>query len=169
MLNNDKKQMKLDRMRYTKNAMSSNMALLAIVANVVYFVVMYKINNKAMYELMMGASVITNLLFMLTVFLCSEGVKKYNIKYAAAMIVIGAIELVRIFIWPLKLHNTETKITVPGQEPIMTTVLNDGQFVLVIVLLVCAAALLIAGGIIGVIRGKQLAAYNESLKQAEQN
>lgn len=168
MLNNEK-QMRLDRMRYTKNSASSNMALLAIVANVVYFVIMYKINNKAMYELMMGASVITNLLFMLTVFLCSEGVKKYSIKYAVLMIVIGAIEIVRIFIWPLKLHNTETKVIVPGQEPITTSVLSDTQFVFAIILLVCAATLLIAGGIIGIIRGKQLIAYNEMLKKAEQN
>lgn len=168
MLNNEK-QMRLDRMRYTKNSASSNMALLAIVANVVYFVIMYKINNKAMYELMMGASVITNLLFMLTVFLCSEGVKKYSIKYAVLMIVIGAIEIVRIFIWPLKLHNTETKVIVPGQEPITTSVLSDTQFVFTIILLVCAATLLIAGGIIGIIRGKQLIAYNEMLKKAEQN
>ena len=66
---NDKKQMRLDRMRYTKNTLCSNMAILAIVANVLYFVIMYKINNKAMYELMMGASVVTNLLFLLFVFL----------------------------------------------------------------------------------------------------
>ncbi len=167
MLNNDK-QLKLERMRYTKNTLSSNMALFAIVANVLYFVIMYKINNKAMYELMMGASVITNLLFMLSVFLCSEGVKNYNVGYAVAMIVIGVIEIGRIFIWPLKLHNTETRVIVPGGDPIMTTVLDDTQFVLVIVCLVCAAAFLIVGGIVGVIRGKQLAAYLESLKQAEQ-
>lgn len=165
---NDKKQMRLDRMRYTNNALSSNMALFAIVANVIYFVIMYKINNKAMYELMMGASVIVNLLFMLSVFLCSEGVKNYNVGYATAMIVIGVIELARIFIWPLKLHNTETKLIVPDGEPIVTTVLNDSQFVWVIVCLACASALLITGGIIGVIRGKELAAYKESLKQAEQ-
>ena len=165
---NDKKQMRLDRMRYTKNTLCSNMAILAIVANVLYFVIMYKINNKAMYELMMGASVVTNLLFLLFVFLCSEGVKNYNVNYAIMMIAIGVIELARIFIWPLKLHNTETKILVPGSEPIITTVLNDTQFALVVVCLVTAAALLIVGGIIGVIRGKQLAAYNESLKQAEQ-
>ena len=165
---NDKKQMRLDRMRYTKNTLCSNMAILAIVANVLYFVIMYKINNKAMYELMMGASVVTNLLFLLFVFLCSEGVKNYNVNYAIMMIVIGVVEIARIFIWPLKLHNTETKILVPGSEPIITTVLNDTQFALVIVCLVTASALLIVGGIIGVIRGKQLAAYNESLKQAEQ-
>lgn len=165
---NDKKQMRLDRMRYTKNTLCSNMAILAIVANVLYFVIMYKINNKAMYELMMGASVVTNLLFLLFVFLCSEGVKNYNVNYAIMMIVIGVVEIARIFIWPLKLHNTETKILVPGSEPIITTVLNDTQFALVVVCLVTASALLIVGGIIGVIRGKQLAAYNESLKQAEQ-
>ena len=165
---NDKKQMRLDRMRYTKNTLCSNMAILAIVANVLYFVIMYKINNKAMYELMMGASVVTNLLFLLFVYLCSEGVKNYNVNYAIMMIVIGVIDIVRIFIWPLKLHNTETKILLPGGEPIITTVLNDTQFALVIVCLVTASALLIAGGIIGVIRGKQLAAYKESLKQAEQ-
>ena len=165
---NSQKQTKLDRMRYTKNAFSSNMALLSIVANVVYFVVMYKINHRAMYELMMGASVITNLLFMLSVFLCSEGVKKYNIKFAIAMIVIGVIEFVRIFIWPLKMHNTETKTIVPGGDPIIGTVLTDGQFALVIVCLVCASACLIAGGVVGIIKGKQLAAYVESLKQTEQ-
>ena len=165
---NDKKQMRLDRMRYTKNTLCSNMAILAIVANVLYFVTMYKINNKAMYDLMMGTSVITNLLFLLFVFLCSEGVKNYNVNYAILMICIGAVEIVRIFIWPIKMHNTETRIVDASGQLVTTTVLSDTQFVLAIVCLAIAAVLLIAGGIIGIIRGKQLAAYNESLKQAEQ-
>ena len=64
---------KLDRMRYTKNTTSSRLALIAIVFNVFYFVSIYKTNVDFYYNLLMGASILYNLVFMLAAFLSSEG------------------------------------------------------------------------------------------------
>ena len=72
----------LDRMRYTKNKLSGNLALLAIVCNVLYFVAVYKTDvGNYFYEFFIGASVLYNLVFMLTAFLSSESVKNYKISY----------------------------------------------------------------------------------------
>ena len=82
-----------DRMRFTKNTLSSGLALLAILFNVLYFVSIYKSDvGSYYYNIRMGASVLYNLLFMLVVFLCSEGVKSYKSSFAWVLLVIGALQ-----------------------------------------------------------------------------
>ena len=67
---------KKDRLRFTKNKLSSSLTLLAIVFNALYFVCIYKSDvGSYYYQYMMGISVVYNLLFMLIAFLASEGVK----------------------------------------------------------------------------------------------
>lgn len=143
--------LKRDRMRFVNNKLSSSLALLAILFNVIYFVILYKTNNTYFYTYDMGASVLINLIFMLAVFLCSEGVKSYNKGYSIALIVIGVIELVRIFILPMSAHKAEA----------MTT----STFTWMVVFLAGAGALLIASGVIGVIRSITLANYKKSMEE----
>ena len=65
-------EIKLDRMRYTKNTTSSRLALLAIVFDVLFFISIYKSNvGTWYYNILMGASIIYNLVFMLAAFLSS--------------------------------------------------------------------------------------------------
>ena len=67
---------KKDRLRFTKNKLSANLSLLAIVFNAFYFVSIYKSDvGNYYYKLIIGISVVYNLLFMLAAFLSSEGVK----------------------------------------------------------------------------------------------
>ena len=76
------KQIKTDRMRFTKNKFSSNLALVAILFDVFYFVSIYKSDvSTYYYTLVIGASIIYNLAFMLAAFLSSEGVKSYGEKF----------------------------------------------------------------------------------------
>ena len=76
----ENKRISLDRMRYTKNTLSSSLALCAIVFNVLYFVSIYESDvGSWYYSMLIGASIVYNLLFMLMVFLASEGVKNYKI------------------------------------------------------------------------------------------
>ena len=73
----DKDRIKLDRMRYVKDNMPSNFAILAIVFDVLYFVLIYKINNEFFYNFLIGVSIIVNLLFMLFgIFLSTRTVKR---------------------------------------------------------------------------------------------
>ena len=148
-----------DRMRYTKNTTSSGFALLAILFNVFYFVSIYRSNvGTYYYTWLTGVSIVYNLVFMLTVFLCSEGVKNYKINYSVTMIIVGALQIVRIFIIPAKAAATVIEINKEERA-----VMLPAQHTRVIVFLLVSAFFLVAGGIIGIIRSKTLEAYNKSL------
>lgn len=143
MTKEEKKSIQIQRMEYSKDRIPSWFALLAILLNVFYFVSIYKTNVSAYYSFTIGLSVIINLLFMLATFLCSEGVKSYKKSYGVAMIVVGAIEIARIFYFPLKGITSVDEAT--GLQ-----VMDQGQFVRVVIYLSLAAALLIAGGIMSI-------------------
>lgn len=144
--------LKRDRMRFVTNGLSSTLALAAVLLNVFYFVSIYKTNNAFFYQIDIGLSVLLNLVFMLAVFLCSQGVKNYNKKHSIALIVIGAIEIARIFFLPLSAYTGEA--------------MDSSQFVRVVAYLATASALLLTSGVIGVIRSVKLAEYKKSLEQS---
>ena len=74
---------KQDRMRYIKNTTSSRLCYLAILLNVLYFVSIYKSDvGSWYYQILVGGSIVYNLLFMLMAFLASEGVKNYQEKFS---------------------------------------------------------------------------------------
>lgn len=155
--------LKRDRMRFTLNTLSGGLALLAIVFNVFYFVSIYKSDFNFYYNFDMGISVLMNLVFMLTVFLCAEGVKRYKLGYAVTLLIVGAIEFARIFFLPLSAHSYElTKKAADGTETV-SLVMETPQFVRVVVYLSVAAALLVAAGVIGIVRSKQLEKHNAEL------
>ena len=141
---NDDKLTRLDRMRYTKNTLASGLALLAILFDVFFFISIYESNvGSWYYNILMGASILYNLIFLLAAFLCSEGIKNYKISYAYVMIVLGIIQLVRIFIYPVTAHNS----TVIIQEQAVT-VMETPQFIRCIIYLAGSAACLIVAAAI---------------------
>ena len=157
---NDEKTIRLDRMRYTKNSLASGLALLAILVNVFYFINIYESNVASWYyNILMGASILYNLIFMLAAFLCSEGVKNYKIGYAYGMFVLGIIQIIRIFIYPVKAHASTVEIM---KETV--TVMETKQFITCVIYLVVSAACLILGAIVGVVRSRQLQAHIASLE-----
>ena len=94
--------LKKDRMRFVKNKASSNLAYLAIIFNVLYFISIYSSDvGNYYYTILIGVSVVYNLLFLLTAFLSSEGLKNYKLSYAIVIAVVGAMQIVRIFGFPL--------------------------------------------------------------------
>ena len=108
----ESKRTALDRMRYTKNKKSSNLALLSIVFNVLYFVSIYKSDvGSWYYTIIIGASIVYNLLFMLMTFLASEGVKNYKLGYAYLLIAVGAGQIARMFYLPVKAHAASVTIS----------------------------------------------------------
>ena len=92
MSTNEERFLKRDRMRFTKNTLSSGLALLAILFNVFYFVSIYKSDvGSYYYNILTGASILYNLIFMLVVFLSSEGVKSYKASFAWVLLAVGAL------------------------------------------------------------------------------
>lgn len=159
MTSNDVAVIKKDRLRYSKNKLSSNLTLLAIVLNALYFVSIYKSDvGSYYYSYMIGISVVYNLLFMLTAFLCSEGVKSYKLNYSFVLVALGIAQLVRIFILPLDAKNTEINL---GET--VETVMQDAQFTRICIYLIASAALCIIAGVTAFIKTRTLTSYQAEL------
>ena len=156
---NDDKQVRLDRMRYTKNTLASGLALLSILFDVFFFISIYESNvGSWYYNVLMGASILYNLIFLLAAFLCSEGIKNYKIAYSYLMIALGIGQIIRIFIYPVRAHSA----TVTIQEQAVT-VMENPQFIRCVLYLVISAACLFVGAFVGMTRSKQLKAHLQSL------
>ena len=99
-----------DRMRFIKNKLSANLAILAILFDVFYFVSIYQSDvGDYYYSILIGGSILYNLVFMLACFLSSEGLKNYKMGYAWLIGVLGIGQIVRIFVIPAQAHATELK------------------------------------------------------------
>ena len=156
----DKEKIKLDRMRYVKDSVPSNLAIIAVVFDILYFVLIYKINNEFFYNFSIGVSVVVNLLFMLFGFWCSIEVKNYHGKFGYLMIFLGLVQIARIFVYPMQAHNA---IALAGEVEVQ--VMNNTQFIMAIAYLLIAAACMICGGLLSMKNSKTLQNYLGSLQK----
>ena len=153
------REIKLDRMRFVKNSSSSRLCYLAILLNVLYFVSIYKSDvGSWYYQILVGGSIVYNLLFMLITFLASEGVKSYQKNYSKILLVVGVLQIARIFILPMKAHQAVVKVS--GAE---TIVMQNPQFTRVLIYLVGSAACLIAAAVINWRKCGMLEAHMKTL------
>lgn len=163
----DAKQIQMDRMRYTKNTLSSRLVYLAILFDVLFFVSIYESDvGNWYYTALIGASIVYNLVFMLVSFLASEGVKNYKISYGYMLLGLGAGQIARIFILPMLAHAALTKRSDPVLKKVLEVpVMEGGQFTWVIVCLALSAACCLTAGLIAIGRSRKLTAYNASLAE----
>lgn len=153
---------KKDRLRFTKNKLSAGLILAAIAINALYFVSIYRSDvGSYYYNLTIGVSILYNLIFMLIAFLSSEGVKNYKMGYAYTAIVIGVLQIGRIFYIPMQAHAAPNPIV--GKET--ETVMLDDQFGYVAICLCISAALLICAGVIGIIKTTTLRSHQAELER----
>ena len=161
MRTDEKKQIQLDRMRFTKNTLGSRLVYLAILFNVLYFVSVYESDvGTWYYQALIGVSIVYNLVFMLVAFLASEGVKNYKTGYGYLLTGLGAVQIARIFILPMMAYKatiTISRVTYP--------VMEMPQLIWVIICLALSAACCFVAGIVGITRSRKLAAYNASLEE----
>ena len=163
-MNSEERDIQLDRMRFTKNTAASRFAILAIVFDVLFFICLYEsdVNHQVgdfYYKIRIAASIITNLLFMLITFLCSEGVKNYKPAFSYLLLALGAIQIARIFILPMQAH--AATITIKG---VTSQVMKDGQFVRVVVYLCISAVCCFVSAVINLRKSRALAAHIASLQ-----
>ncbi len=160
---NDDALIKKDRLRFTRNRLSANLTLLAIVFNAIYFVSIYTSDvGNYYYRIIIGASVVYNLLFMLVAFLASEGVKGYKMMYAYALLVLGAGQIIRIFILPTDARNATVQLEMHEQ-----IVMGNAQFIWVCALLIASAVFCIIAGIVGIIKTSTLVSYQAELEKEQ--
>lgn len=152
---------KKDRLRFTKNKLSANLVLLAIVFNAFYFVSIYKSDvGTYYYKMIIGASVVYNLLFMLAAFLSSEGVKSYKMNYSYVLLCLGVGQIVRIFILPGAAKGAT--VTLSGVEE---AVMGNAQFTRVCVYLIVSAALCVVAAVINISKSSTLKKYQAELEK----
>lgn len=156
----EERNIKKDRMLYTKDKASANLILLAIVLDALYFVSIYKTDvGSYYYTWMIGASVVYNLLFLLMAFLASEGVKSRINGYTGLLVGLGVMQFVRIFYLPAKAHVATVEI-----QKETVRVMTDGQYYYVVALLAISGALCIAAAVLSFINNKTLADYIKTQK-----
>jgi len=149
------REIRTDRMRYVKNTASSRLCYLAILLNVLYFISIYKSDvGSWYYQILVGGSIVYNLLFMLMTFLASEGVKNYRKSFSLLLYGLGILQVLRIFILPAQAHQALLKIG--GEE---TVVMQDAQFIRCVAYLAGSAVCLAAAGLINHMKSGTLAKH----------
>lgn len=153
----DVKEIKKDRLLYTKNKLSANLTYLAILFGVLYFVNIYQSDvNTYYYTITIGLSVVYNLIFLLAAFLSSEGLKNYKISYGYTIIVVGVLQVARIWGIPRMAHNAIE--LVDGEEIL---VMGNGQYQYCVIMLLLSAACCIIAGVVGIYKSVTLDKYKK--------
>jgi hypothetical protein len=156
----EERNVKRDRMRFTKDTLSANLVLVAIVLDALYFVSIYNSDvGNYYYTWQIGASVIYNLLFMLIAFLCSEGVKSRRTGYTGLLLGIGVMQIVRIFYLPAQAHGAT--VTIMGET---LTVMDDLQHLYVVACLAVSAVCCISAAVTSYINNRTLAQHIRSME-----
>lgn len=154
--------------RYKRNKLAANIALLGLFIECLYFMLFYGIDYRTYATVLIGGSVIVNLLLLLMVFLASEGVKGYNKKYSLVLLIAGIVQIVRIFIYPLDIatDGSVLNLTVDGTMQIRYFGVNltaASTSTILIIYLVLSAACFFISAVIGYVRAVQLERFNKDL------
>lgn len=155
---NDKNAVRIERIRYTKNRLSAGLALLSVLFDALFFINIYESDvGSWYYSILMGVSILYNLIFLLTGFLCSEGVKNDRISCAYIMIALGFGQILRIFIYPVKA--CESTVTI-GERTV--AVMGRGQFIVCVLWLLLSGTCMLVGAVISINRGRLLRETSET-------
>lgn len=156
----DVQTIKKDRLRYTKDSFSASLVILAIVFDCLYFVSIYQSDvGTYYYNWMIGVSIIYNLIFLLAAFLASESVKNRKNGYSGVLILLGVIQIARIFILPAKAHAATALVN--GVE---VAVMDDKQYLYCVACLAASAVCCIIAAVISAKNNKILADYMKTIE-----
>ncbi|MCM1545420.1 MAG: hypothetical protein NC033_00120 [Clostridiales bacterium] len=168
-----------DILRYKKNKLASTLAILGLVFNCLYFLLLYAMPRAEFRTISIGFSVVLTLVMLLTIFLSSEGVKGYNKKFSIVLLVCAAFQILRIFYYPLKgIQNNWFVAASAGDSgmnyigyfgwyPSFTNPKSTVFFVLMLVYLIASAACLIGSAVWGFIVATRLEKFQKQLDSGE--
>jgi len=156
----DVQTIKKDRLRYTKDSFSSTMAILAIVFDCLFFVSIYQSDvGNYYYNWLIGVSIVYNLVFLLAAFLASESVKNRRTGYSGILVVLGVIQIARIFILPMQAHAATAQV-----NGVAVAVMDDKQFIYCVACLVASAVCCIVAAVVSAKNNKTLADYMKTIE-----
>lgn len=133
--------LKVDKMRYQSNRSAYSFILLALVLNVVALF-MSITPNTIVSDYLTAIDILANIIIMLLTFLSAEKCKVYDAKWSIGAFIIGFIMALQFFLYPTRVHQL-------GQ-------LTNIDYVVIMVLLFGAAALMFVGGFITLKKHKML-------------
>lgn len=169
---NSNQVLKDDTLRYKKNKLPANLALLALVFNCLYFCLLYAVKTPRLPDdtitkwvtIEIGISVLLTLVTLLVGFLCSEGIKGYNKKFCIPLLVLAAIQVIRIFGYPLYgLQNDLLRVTYFWIDPNSSVF----EFIMMLIWLLASAACYIVSAVLGFINTKRLEAHLKAVENGE--
>lgn len=146
-------------LRYKNNSLSFWMSMLAIIFQCIAFVFTYKCLGWTP-EFSTGLDIIINIIFLLFVFLASEKLKTYNVRWGYIIIGIGLVNLIRIFTYLIPTHYVLDSAT---NNMILN--IDNFSFILSIVSYVLVAVFCTIGGIVTIKRGKILNEFLATLEK----
>ncbi len=155
-----------DIMRYKKNGKAQMFALLGLVFNCLYFMLLYAYTDSYFQSITIGISVILTLIVLLMVFLSSESIKNYKKAYSYVLFVIAGYQILRIFGYPL--YGLTHQILTAGYFGFYPTPEQSWvEFIILTVYLCASAACLITAAILGLIKAKRLESFQKKLENGE--
>lgn len=168
-----------DILKYKTNKFAATLALVGIVFNALYFCMLYSFTTNFFSTWEIGISVVLTLFSLLLIFLASEGIKGYNKKYTIVLLVLAAVQIIRIFGLPLEAykHDVDAAVAQAAGQPGVLYALNGGYFfktitykpafALLIIWLALSAASLVASAVIGYINCVKLEKHVKATENGE--
>ncbi|MDE7163126.1 MAG: hypothetical protein K2O44_03500 [Clostridia bacterium] len=154
-----------DILRYKKNKFASMFAILALVFNCLYFTLLYAVCETALYKVPLGFSVIVNLLVLLAGFYASEGIKGYNKKFSIVLIVLAAVQVLRIIYYPI--IGAAKNWLANDNHYFGISMNNAANSVLMVIYLAGSAACFIVSAVQGFIVARRLEVFQKKLDSGE--
>lgn len=158
------RQTEIDMLRYRDNRLGSGLGYLGMLSFILAFCLVYsniKINNDNPVTIFgytnagvwVGINIFLNIITLLALFLTITNLKVYSWRWGIVAIVMGTLFVLRLFTYPLALHNAGA--------------ISSGLFAWEVALFLLAGVSLIAAGIITLILHRILANYLKTVKSIE--
>lgn len=157
-----------DILKYKTNKIASTLALVGIVFSALYFCLLYALESTTdgyfTTTWKIGFSVILTLFSLLATFLASEGIKNYKKKFCIVLLVLAAIQIIRIFGLPLEALRAGGGL---NNGYFFTTITPAVAFTIATIWLVLSAAALVGSALIGYINCVRLESHNKKVESGE--
>ena len=158
-----------DIMRYKTNKLPASLALLGIVFNCLYFCLLYGFKTSFFSMWKIGISVVLTLVFLLITFLASEGIKAYNKKFTIVLLILAAVQIIRMFGLPLEALIYDNGLAADevhalGELRYFGIDLTSAtSYTLLIIWLAASAACLVSAAVIGYINCVRLESFQKKI------
>lgn len=158
-----------DIMRYKTNKLPASLALLGIVFSCLYFCLLYGFKTSFFSQWKIGISVMLTLILLLVTFLSSEGIKAYKKNYSIVLLVLAALQVVRMFGLPLEALQYDGKLAAGDVHALEElryfgfNLTSGASYAILVVWLAASAACLAAAAVIGYINCVKLEKFQKQI------